>query len=289
MIRAAPTHPAPRQETIGTAPDRARVVLYTSSQDYRAAAQALAGLKDFAAQRGWLVVRKVYDLVPPGTPLRDRTGWWAVQRLLAAGGATGFVVPDEREIAWRSGELEVLRRWLLHLPAFAACAHPRACRSPNGHTPPSTRAPGDDDAHTQLPVQADRYWERSYPLDPLSVRQVREAAWTYLALCSWPGDIVAALEVLARLAYNAVVHARPVDGAEARMLVRLTLSEHDTLLVEVEDPRPDFPHSAAAIAGVLGTGLLDARRMGAEVSWVPSADGLGKSVRARLPAEPAHG
>ncbi|WP_369228664.1 hypothetical protein AB5J52_49615 (plasmid) [Streptomyces sp. R39] len=289
MIRAASTPPAPRQETIGTAPDRARVVLYTSSQDYRVATQTLAGLQDFAARRGWLVVHKVYDLAPAHTPLRDRTGWLAVRYLLAAGGATGFVVPDEREIAWHSGDLDALRSWLLSLPAFAACAYPRAGRGPCGHTPPSARAPGDDVGLTLFPVPAGRFWERVYALHPLSVRQVREAAWTYLVLSGWPGDIVAAIEVLARLAYNAVVHARPVDGAAARMVVRLTLSEHDALLVDVEDPRPDFPHSAAAIAGVLGSGLLEARRLGAKVSWVLSADGTGKSVRALLLAEPTHG
>ncbi|MFE7975687.1 hypothetical protein [Streptomyces shenzhenensis] len=284
MTRAASTTSVPQQELVGTVPDRAHVALYTSSPDSRVATQVLVGLREFATRQGWTVVHKVYDLAPLDAPLWHRTGWQAVRQLLASGAATGLVVPDEREVARHAGDRDVLRSWLLGLPAFAACA----CPGRPGQALPPVRAPRDSAVRTALPRPAGRRWQRSYALHPLSVRPVREAARAHLALWRWPGDIVAAVDVLARLAYNAVVHARPAGEADARMRVRLTLGEHDTLLLEVGDPRPDFQNSAAAIAGVLGNGLREARLLGAEVSWLPAADGHGKFVRARLPATRPH-
>ncbi|MEU6610933.1 ATP-binding protein [Streptomyces shenzhenensis] len=291
MTRAAPTTSEPQRELVGTVPDRAHVALYTSSPDSRVATQVLVGLREFATRQGWTVVHKVYDLAPLDAPLWHRTGWQAVRHLLASGAATGLVVLDEREVARHTedrdaGNRDVLRSWLLGLPAFAACECPRAERPRQALRP--ARAPQDPATRTAPPRPAGRRWQRSYALHPLSVRPIREAARAHLTLWSWPGDIVAAVDVLARLAYNAVVHARPAGEADARMRVRLTLGEHDTLLLEVGDPRPDFRNSAAAIAGVLGNGLREARLLGAEVSWLPAADGHGKFVRARLPATRLH-
>ncbi|MER6529111.1 hypothetical protein [Streptomyces sp. NPDC001508] len=282
MTRAASTTPVPQRELVGTVPDRAHVALYTSSPDSRVATQVLMELREFAIRQGWTVVHKVYDPAPLDAPLWHRAGWQAVQQLLATGAATGLVVPDEREVARHAGDRDVLHSWLLGLPAFAACAYPRAGRTGLPLRP--VRALEVAAFRTALRGPVGEHWRRSYPLHPLSVHQAREAARSFLTLRSWPGDIVIAGDVLARLAYNAVVHARPVDDAEARMRVRLTLSKADALLVEVGDPRPDFRNSAAALAGVLGNGLREARLLGAEVSWLPAADGQGKFVRARLPA-----
>lgn len=286
MTRAASTTPVPQRELVGTVPDRAHVALYTSSPDSRAATQALMGLREFAIRQGWTVVHKVYDLAPLDAPLWHRTGWRAVQHLLGTGAATGLVVPDEREVARHTGDRDVLHSWLLGLPAFAVCAYPRAGHARLPLRPVRALEGAAFRSALRWPVGA--HWRRTYPLHPLSVQQAREAARGYLTLRSWPGDIVVAGDVLARLAYNAVVHAQPVGGADARMRVRLTLSESDGLLVEVGDPRPDFRNSAAAIAGVLGNGLREARLLGAEVSWLPAADGQGKFVRARLPAARTH-
>ncbi|MDN3026026.1 ATP-binding protein [Streptomyces sp. S.PB5] len=260
MMRLASPSPTSWQATAGSVPDRTPVALYTSSQDSGAATRALSALRGFAVRQGWRVVHEAYDLAPPVSPPQHRVGWRTTRRLLATGTAVGLVVPSEHEIAEHLGDRTALRTWLLSIPAFAVF--------PDGRTGPHT-----PDEHP---------WHRSYALQPVSVRRAREDAQAHLTLQTWPGDIAAAVEVLARLAYNAVVHARPVDEADARMHVRVSMAEPDTLLLEVEDPQPGFRDSAAAIAGVKGNGLREARLLGAEVSWQPLADGRGKTVRARL-------
>jgi hypothetical protein len=98
----------------------------------------------------------------------------------------------------------------------------------------------------------------------------------------WPGDIVTAIEVLSRLAYNAVVHAWPADETLARMTVRLAVTEGEALLIDVQDPRPDVPLRDAAIDGEKGRGLKYGRLLGATVSCLLSADARLKTVRAKL-------
>ncbi|QIY93062.1 ATP-binding protein [Streptomyces sp. S1D4-11] len=223
-------------------------------------------------------MHEAYDLTPLHVPARLRTGWRSVAQLLDTGRAAGLVVPAEHEIARNPSEQNALRAWLLGIPAFAVYPHARR----HGPTPPpagATRLPGPG-----APV--DRAWCRSYALTPASLRGVRDAARMYLTVLGWPGDIPTAVEVLSRLAHNAVIHARPEneteEEAEGEMTVRLAVAEDGVLLVDVEDPRPEFPDSKAAIAGEKGRGLMYVSLLGAEVTWYMSESASTKTVRARL-------
>ena len=104
----------------------------------------------------------------------------------------------------------------------------------------------------------------------------------FLTLLEWPGDIATAIEVLSRLAHNAVVHAQPDDEAATRMVIRLAVTEDEALVVDVQDPRSDGPLSEAAIDGEKGRGLKYARLLGATVSCFMSEDARFKTVRAQL-------
>jgi hypothetical protein len=111
----------------------------------------------------------------------------------------------------------------------------------------------------------------------------------YLTVLGWPGDIPTAVEVLSRLAHNAVLHARPDTESEAdgEMTVRLAVAEDDVLLVDVEDPRPEFPDSTSAIEGEKGSGLRYVRLLRAQVTWSLSEDARTKTVQARLLPDPS--
>lgn len=270
-----------QREIVGAVPtsDRAHVVLYTSSCDSTIAVSTLTVLSDFAVRKGWTVVQELYDLAPLDVPRRRRTGWRTVEQILTNGEAAGLVAPAEQEIAWHPGDRTALRVWLLGVPAFAA--YPQAGR----HSSPRMRSDvGGRAAAVPVPINApvDRHWARSYTLRPESLRQVRTDAYTYLTMLNWTGNQAAAVEVLARLAKNAVVHAAPVTGTSAQMQVRLAVTEKDELLIDVSDPSPEFPDCAAAIRGEKGRGLWDVRRLGADVTWILSENGRGKTVRAHL-------
>lgn len=147
-----------------------------------------------------------------------------------------MVAPAEHEIAWHPGDRTALRVWLLGVPAFAA--YPQAGQR-RDH-----RGPDEDHTGTTSAVDApiDRIWPtRSYALDRASLRRVRSEAFTYLTILGWPGDVVAAVEVLARLADNAIRHARPADKADARLDVLLAVTEDDALRIDVTDPSPPSP------------------------------------------------
>ncbi|MFD9657505.1 ATP-binding protein [Streptomyces mirabilis] len=106
----------------------------------------------------------------------------------------------------------------------------------------------------------------------------------YLTVLRWPGDIPTAVEVLSGLAHNAVIHARPdtESEAEGEMTVRLAVAEDNVFLVDVEDPRPEFPDSKAAIEGEKGRGLMYVHLLFTQVTWFLSEDTHTKTVRARL-------
>ncbi|MGW2613173.1 ATP-binding protein, partial [Streptomyces mirabilis] len=227
------------------------------------------------------VVHQAYDLTPLHVPARLRTGWRTVAQLLNNGSAAGLVVPAEHEIARNPSEQNALRAWLLRIPAFAVYPHTRH----HGPPPPPTGA-------TPFPgpgTPVDRTWSRSYALTPASLRGLRDAARMYLTLLRWPGDIPTAVEVLSRLAHNAVIHARPDNEAEpdGEMTVRLAVAEDNVLLVDVEDPRPEFPDSKAAIDGEKECGLMYVRLLSAQVTWSLSEDAQTKTVQARLLPDPS--
>ncbi|MCX4426069.1 ATP-binding protein [Streptomyces mirabilis] len=275
MTYPTSTTAGPQAPTVGAAQGGADVALYTTSVNSRVAAVTLAALEDFATRHGWTVVHQAYDLTPLHVPARLRTGWRTVAQLLDNGRAAGLVVPAEYEIARTPSEQNALRAWLLRIPAFAVYPHARH----HGPTP-QYLGPG-------APV--DRAWCRSYALTPASLRGLRDAARMYLTLLGWPGDIPTAVEVLSRLAHNAVIHARPDNEAEAdgEMTVRLAVAEDNVLLVDVEDPRPEFPDSKAAIDGEKGRGLMYVRLLGAQVTWSLSEDARTKTVQARMLPDPS--
>jgi hypothetical protein len=251
-------------------PDRATVVLYTCTLDARVATSTLTVLHAFAAERGWTVEHAAFDLAPLHVPARLRTGWRSVAHLLDTRAAVGLVVPTEHEIARNPSEQIALREWLLSIPAFAAYPHaapPLADR---------LAAPG---------VPIDRKWTRTYALSSASLRRLRGDSRMFLTVLGWTGDLAAAVEVLSRLAHNAVVHAQPVADIEAEMTVRLAITEDNELLIDVEDPRPEFPGSETAIAGEKGSGLMYVRALDATVTWFLSKDACTKTVRAVLLGE----
>ncbi|MFI6341078.1 hypothetical protein [Streptomyces sp. NPDC050535] len=239
------------------------VVLYTTSPTSQTAAHTLAALRDFAEQQGWTVAHEAYDLAPLHVALRLRTGWRTVERTLATGESDGLLAPSEHEVATTPAEQTALRGWLLSLPAFAAYPH--------------AGAPG-----SAVTAPIDREWSHSYAMTPVSLRRLRSDARMRLTLLRWPGNIPTAIEVLSRLAHNALVHARPDDERAAAMTVRLAVLEDDVLLVDVEDPRPEFPDSKAAIAGGKGNGLRSIRLLDATLTWHLSEGNRTKTVRAHL-------
>ncbi|MEU9662827.1 ATP-binding protein [Streptomyces chartreusis] len=276
MTHPTPITAVPLPTIEQTGPAGADVVLYTTSVNSAIALQTLASLRDFAEQQGWNVAHEAYDLAPIHIPARRRTGWRTVEQLLVSGEAAGLVAPAEHEMATTHAEQRELREWLLSLPTFAAYPHAGRHSAPL----PVDRPTGAPDC--ALTTAVDREWSHSYAMTPASLRRLRDDARMRLTMLRWPGDIVTAIEVLSRLAYNATVHARPADAERARMTVRLAVTEDDTLVIDVQDPRPDIPLSEAAIDGERGRGLKYARLLGATLSWSISGDTRFKTVRARL-------
>lgn len=268
---------APPYETVGAISDTPRVVLYTCTFDSQVAANALSALRDFAAHQGWAAVHEIYDLAPLDTPRRRRIGWLTVERALARGEATGLLAPSEQEIAWHPGDRTALRVWLLGVPAFAAYPQAGARHSVTTHDEATAEM-----AQSIVSAPVDRQWSRSYALDRASLRRVRSDAYTYLTVLGWTGDVVAAVEVLTRLADNAIVHARSLDEADARMDVILAVTEDDELRIDVRDPSPEFLNGEAAINGEKGGGLREVRQLGADVTWSLAEGGGNKTVRARM-------
>ncbi|WP_128380400.1 ATP-binding protein [Streptomyces cavernae] len=259
-----PEHVAPLPPAcsiVGSASAGARVVLYTCAIDSAIATRTLTVLRAFASAQGWTAVHEAYDLAPLGTPRHRRTGWRAIEQALICGDATGFVAPSEQEIACHPADRAALRGWIIDQSAFAV--YPR---------PP---APSAGPASV---------WSRSFALVPGSVRQLLGAARSRLAIRQWSGDIDSAVEVLARLAFNAVVHAQPANGTTAQMHVHLSFTDRGDLVIDVEDPSPGFPDAPAALRGDKGRGLREARQLGARLEWFLAADGRRKTVRATLPA-----
>lgn len=249
----------PASSVVGRPAREAHVVLYTCAADADSANRTLAALNTFAAAQGWTVIHEAYDLAPLATSRRGRTGWRAIERALTDGSATGLIAQSEQEMASRSADRLSLRTFIIDRSAFAVYLG----------TPP-------------LPGPA-AVWSGTYDLVPGSVRQLKVLARMRLSLRRWPGDVDAAVEVLARLAVNAVAHGRPARQGPAKMHIHLAFTDEGNLLIDVEDPNPSFPDAQAALNGERGRGLRDALDLGAELLWFLAPDGLGKTVRAVLP------
>lgn len=88
--------------------------------------------------------------------------------------------------------------------------------------------------------------------------------------------------MLSQLAHNALVHAPPADDAPAQMSVRLAVTEVESLVIDIQDPRLDLPLAKAGRAGERGRGLKYTRLLGATVSCLLHEDTQSKTVRAQL-------
>ncbi|MFJ6658376.1 hypothetical protein ACIQNG_18715 [Streptomyces sp. NPDC091377] len=264
------------------------VVLYTSGASARRAVRTLTDLRDFATRQGWHPVHEVYDIGSAHRPPPQRVGWRAVERLLIERRAAGLVMATEREVAVTPPEQEALRTWLGSLPAFAAypgAEHPDILST--GATDPGADLPAvpvpaaPDVPDVPEPVVTHR-WSRSYAMIPASLCRVRGDVRAQLTLMGQVGEVVTAIQVVSRLAHNAVTHAQPADGTPARMTVRLSAPIGGGLAIDVQDPRPDLPLGRAALAGAGSGGLRQVRLLGVVLSC-PACEGAPfKTVRARI-------
>lgn len=122
-----------------------------------------------------------------------------------------------------------------------------------------------------------------------AVNLARVQARSQLTILGWRGSIHVATEVLGQLVDNAVCHGLPFGGEAARVKTRIGITESHQLVIDVEDPTPQFPDFSAAVQGEQGRGLWEVKRLGAQVTWFLRQDALGKTVRATLtpgPVEP---
>ncbi|MFD7975279.1 ATP-binding protein [Streptomyces sp. NPDC059071] len=119
------------------------------------------------------------------------------------------------------------------------------------------------------------------PADPSALTLAGIQGRTHLTLLNWSGNQHAAVSVLHVLVHNALQHGiTPGPGQAIAVWLRVTQARE--LLIDVEDPNPEFPDFDKAVAGELGRGLWGARRLGAAITWMPNAPGdtVGKIVRA---------
>ncbi|WP_455357172.1 ATP-binding protein [Streptomyces sp. SYSU K217416] len=131
---------------------------------------------------------------------------------------------------------------------------------------------------------------RELPLDlpgnTGAVNLARINARSLLTVLDWRGSVHLATDILARLVDNAVRHGLPPGDTEQRLEVRLLITETGQLVIDVEDPNPEFPDFDAAVQGEKGRGLWEAKRLGAQVTWFLRQDEVGKAVRATLTPGP---
>jgi hypothetical protein len=130
-------------------------------------------------------------------------------------------------------------------------------------------------------------WTRNFDAVPAAPRLVRLHTRTQLTLHHWRGNIEVAVAVASELTSNAVAHAMPGPLHDGPAIAfRLTVTDADELL-DVCDPRPEFPNFAAAVAGhPPGHGLWRSARLGATLGWFPHAEPKGKTVRALMTPGP---
>ncbi len=157
-------------------------------------------------------------------------------------------------------------------------AHPDGAAEPR--LPLGSRPTPSSDPLPSSPV--DREWSRVFQLEPGAAQLARLHGRTRLTMLRWPGNRESATQVVGILVGNAVKHADPGAQHDDRLLrLRLAITEDHALLIDVEDPLPEFRHFERAQAAELGCGLWTVRRLGGALSWHLCEHG-GKAVRARL-------
>lgn len=132
-------------------------------------------------------------------------------------------------------------------------------------------------------------WDGSITATAAAGRNARLLVRTRLTVARWTGDVEDAAQIVEKLVDNAVRHT-PVDETD-KIQVHLYVDSAGQLLVEVDDPMPEFPGFFAALAWQpAGEGeprsLWCVQESGAELAFRRRRDvnGLvmGKAVQARL-------
>ncbi|MEW2524489.1 ATP-binding protein [Streptomyces sp. NPDC047071] len=141
-------------------------------------------------------------------------------------------------------------------------------KNPTAPAPPPS--PASEPPHT---------WSTSYPLTPAAAGLARKGTRGRLAAWRWGGDVDDAVLVVSELVANAARHGHV---AGHHLWLRLAVTAHGGLVVDVSDPVGEFPgFESAAPHGEGGRGLLVVRQLAQDVGWFPR-QGRGKTVRALL-------
>jgi hypothetical protein len=112
--------------------------------------------------------------------------------------------------------------------------------------------------------------------------------WTrrIVTVLGWRGDVLRAVEVVARLVDNGVRHGLPDSllPCEQQLSLRAAIEAAGCLVIDVSDLNPAFPDFDAAVRGEKGRGLWQVARLGARMTRFLPEEGPGKTVRATLAA-----
>ncbi len=114
--------------------------------------------------------------------------------------------------------------------------------------------------------------------------------WTrrIVTVLCWQGNVLAAVEAVARLVDNGVRHGVPssVPSSEVQLTLSIATDETGSLVIDVADLNPAFPDFDAAVRGERGRGLWQVASLGAKVTRFLPHEGRGKTVRAVLAPGP---
>jgi hypothetical protein len=126
------------------------------------------------------------------------------------------------------------------------------------------------------------------PGDPRALYLSRVWTRRIVTVLCWRGDVLRAVEVVARLVDNGVRHGIPdsVPCVEVQLTLSIATDETDSLVIDVADLNPEFPDFDAAVRGERGRGLGQVTSLGAEVIRFLPYEGRGKTVRAVLAPGP---
>ncbi|MFJ8769541.1 ATP-binding protein [Streptomyces clavifer] len=100
----------------------------------------------------------------------------------------------------------------------------------------------------------------------------------WLTTHMWEGPVERAAAVANHLVRNAVRHGS--TGERRDVLLRLSITQPGSLLIEVSDSVPQFPAFDGTFR--VSGGLRHSRQLGAALSWFPTPN--GKTVQARFMA-----
>jgi hypothetical protein len=133
-----------------------------------------------------------------------------------------------------------------------------------------------------------RSFTTQLPGDPRALYLSRVWTRRIVTVLCWGGDVLRAVEVVARLVDNGVRHGIPdsVPCVEVQLILSVATVESGSLVIDVADLNPEFPDFDAAVRGERGRGLGQVALLGAEVVRFLPYEGRGKTVRAVLAPGP---